>query len=98
VSHGAQLRNIEFAEPRSVIGKTTVEAIQSGVIYGFAGQIDGIVGRMRDELGPGTPSIATGGLAPVIMPFTKAIDHHEPWLTLEGLLQIYERNTLRDED
>src|SRR5205823_11786102 len=52
VSHGAQLRNIEFAEPRSVIGKTTVEAIQSGVIYGFAGQIDGIVGRMRDELGP----------------------------------------------
>ncbi|TMK79496.1 MAG: type III pantothenate kinase [Actinobacteria bacterium] len=98
VSHGAQLRNIEFVEPRSVIGKTTVEAIQSGVIYGFAGQIDGIVGRMRDELGPGTPSIATGGLAPVIMPFTKAIDHHEPWLTLEGLLQIYERNTLRDED
>jgi type III pantothenate kinase len=98
VSHGAQLRNIEFVEPRSVIGKTTVEAIQSGVIYGFAGQIDGIVGRMRDELGPGTPSIATGGLAPVIMPFTKAIDHHEPWLTLEGLLQIYERNTLKDEE
>jgi len=98
VSAGAQLRNIEFVEPRSVIGKTTVEAIQAGVIYGFAGQIDGIVGRMRDELGPGTPSIATGGLAPVIMPFTKAIDHHEPWLTLEGLLQIYERNTLKDED
>jgi type III pantothenate kinase len=98
VSAGAQLRNIEFVEPRSVIGKTTVEAIQAGVIFGFAGQIDGIVGRMRDELGPGTPSIATGGLAPVIMPFTKAIDHHEPWLTLEGLLQIYERNTLKDED
>jgi type III pantothenate kinase len=97
VSAGAQLRNIEFIEPRSVIGKTTVEAIQSGVLYGFAGQIDGIVGRMRDELGPETPSIATGGLAPVIMPFTKAIDHHEPWLTLEGLLLIYERNTQRDE-
>jgi type III pantothenate kinase len=97
VSAGAQLRNIEFVEPRSVIGKTTVEAIQSGVLYGFAGQIDGIVGRMRDELGPETPSIATGGLAPVIMPFTKAIDHHEPWLTLEGLLLIYERNTQRDE-
>lgn len=98
VSAGAQLRNIEFTEPRSVIGKTTVEAIQSGVLYGFAGQIEGIVGRMRDELGPGTPTIATGGLAPVIMPFTKAIDHWEPWLTLEGLLMIYERNTLRDED
>jgi len=97
VSAGAQLRNIDFVEPRSVIGKTTVEAIQSGVLYGFAGQIDAIVGRMRDELGPGTPSVATGGLAPVVMPFTKAIDHHEPWLTLEGLLIIYERNSQRDE-
>ena len=97
VSAGAQLRNIEFVEPRSVIGKTTVEAIQSGVLYGFAGQIDGIVERMRDELGPETPSIATGGLAPVMLPFTKSMDHHEPWLTLEGLLLIYERNTQRDE-
>jgi type III pantothenate kinase len=97
VSAGAQLRNIEFVEPRSVIGKTTVEAIQSGVLYGFAGQIDGIVERMRDELGPETPSIATGGLAIVMLPFTKSIDHHEPWLTLEGLLLVYERNTLRDE-
>jgi type III pantothenate kinase len=97
VSRGAQLRNIEFVEPRSVIGKTTVEAIQSGVLYGFAGQIDGIVERMRDELGPETPSIATGGLASVMLPFTKSIDHHEPWLTLEGLLLIYERNTQRDD-
>src|SRR5438270_2475232 len=93
VSHGAQLRNIEYVEPRSVIGKTTVEAIQSGVIFGFAGQVDGIVERMREELGGDTPTVATGGLAPAIMPFTKAIDHHEPWLTLEGLLLIYERNT-----
>lgn len=97
VSAGAQLRNIEFIEPRSVIGKTTVEAIQSGVLYGFAGQVEGIVGRMREELGADAASIATGGLAPVIMPLTGAIDHHEPWLTLEGLLLVYERNTARDE-
>ena len=93
VSAGAQLYNIEFVEPRSVIGKTTVEAIQSGVLYGFAGQVDGIVDRMRLELGANAPTVATGGLAPVIMPLTKAIDHHEPWLTLEGLLLIYERNS-----
>jgi type III pantothenate kinase len=97
VSGAAQLRNIEFLEPRSVIGKTTVEAIQSGVLYGFAGQVEGIVERMREELGHETPTVATGGLAQVIMPLTKAIDHHEPWLTLEGLQLIYERNTARDE-
>jgi type III pantothenate kinase len=97
VNAGAQLRNIEYVEPRSVIGKTTVEAIQSGVIFGFAGQVDGIVERMREELGGDTPTVATGGLAPAIMPFTKAIDHHEPWLTLEGLLLIFERNASGDE-
>ena len=98
VSAGAQLYNIEFVEPRSVIGKTTVEAIQSGVLYGFAGQVDGIVDRMRLELGANAPTVATGGLAPVIMPLTKAIDHHEPWLTLEGLLLIYERNSRYEND
>jgi type III pantothenate kinase len=97
VDAGAQLYNVDFVEPRSVIGKSTVEAIQSGVLYGFAGQVDGIVGRMRDELGPNTPTIATGGIAPVILPITKSIDHHEPWLTLEGLLLIYERNAERDD-
>lgn len=96
VAAGAQLRNIEFTEPRSVIGKTTVEAIQSGVIYGFAGQVDGIVDRIRGELGRDTVTVATGGLALVIMPCTKSIDHHEPWLTLEGLLIVYDRNTARE--
>ncbi|MFN2613968.1 MAG: type III pantothenate kinase [Actinomycetota bacterium] len=96
VSGAAQLRNIEFVEPRSVIGKTTVEAIQSGVLYGFAGQVEGIVTRMREELGTHAPAVATGGLATVIMPLTKAIDHHDPWLTLEGLRLIYERNSERD--
>lgn len=92
VASTAQLRNIEFSAPRSVIGKTTVEAIQSGVVFGHAGMVDAICERLRDELGANAPVIATGGLAPVIIPHCKSIDHHEPWLPLEGLLIIYERN------
>jgi type III pantothenate kinase len=93
VSAGAMLRRVEYTIPRSVIGKTTVEAIQSGVIYGFAGQVDAIVERMAKELGGKVEVVATGGLAPVIMPETVTIDHHEPWLTLIGLRVIYDRNT-----
>lgn len=95
VAAGAQLRNIEFIPPRSVIGKTTVEAIQAGVILGHAGMVDAIVEHLRDELGASAPSVATGGLAPVIMPHCKFIDHHEPWLGLEGLRIIFERNAER---
>ena len=95
VSAGAQLRNIEFVAPRSVIGKTTVEAIQAGVILGHAGLVDTIVERLRDELGASAPAVATGGLAPVIRPHTKTIDHHEPDLPLEGLRIIFERNAAR---
>jgi len=91
VSGTAQLRNIEFTPPRSVIGRSTVEAIQSGVIYGTAGEVDAIVERMRKELGP-APVVATGGVAPAIIEHCSSIDHHEPWLTLEGLLIIFERN------
>ncbi|MEU9029680.1 type III pantothenate kinase [Streptomyces sp. NPDC048383] len=95
---GAQLRKIELARPRNVIGKSTVEAMQSGVVYGFAGQVDGIVARMSKELaGPtGDPDdvrvIATGGLAPIVLGESSAIDDHEPWLTLIGLRLVYERN------
>ncbi|MFF4578344.1 type III pantothenate kinase [Streptomyces sp. NPDC001389] len=95
---GAQLRKIELARPRNVIGKSTVEAMQSGVVYGFAGQVDGIVHRMaRDLVGPdGDPDdvrvIATGGLAPIVLGETSVIDEHEPWLTLIGLRLVYERN------
>ncbi|MER6217572.1 type III pantothenate kinase [Streptomyces sp. NPDC048387] len=95
---GAQLRKIELARPRNVIGKSTVEAMQSGVVYGFAGQVDGIVQRMaRDLVGPaGDPEdvhvIATGGLAPIVLGETSVIDEHEPWLTLIGLRLVYERN------
>src|SRR6478736_5524696 len=69
----------------------TVEAIQSGVIYGFSGQIDAIVDRFVAEIGPCTV-VATGGLAELIMPFSRTIQHHEPWLTLHGLRIIFERN------
>ncbi|MFF3019852.1 type III pantothenate kinase [Streptomyces sp. NPDC057939] len=95
---GAQLRKIELARPRNVIGKSTVEAMQAGVVYGFAGQVDGIVARMAKELaGPGGDPddvrvIATGGLAPIVLGESSAIDDHEPWLTLIGLRLVYERN------
>lgn len=97
VSAGAQLRNIDLVAPPSVIGKTTVEAIQAGVIYGHAGMVDAIVERLRDELGAGTPTVATGGLAAVIVPLCSHIDHHDPTLPLEGLRLIFERNAARDE-
>ena len=78
--------------PRSVIGKNTVEALQSGALYGFAGQVDGLVERIIEEIGPVTAVIATGGLAPVVLPEARSITHHEPDLTLIGLRLIYERN------
>ncbi|MFF1693030.1 type III pantothenate kinase [Streptomyces sp. NPDC058257] len=98
---GAQLRKIELARPRSVIGKNTVEAMQSGILYGFAGQVDGVVQRMARELaGPGgdpddVTVIATGGLAPMVLGEASVIDEHEPWLTLIGLRLVYERNIAR---
>ncbi|MFP5225681.1 MAG: type III pantothenate kinase [Actinomycetota bacterium] len=92
VRAGAQLRTIAYTPPRSVIGKTTVEAIQSGVLYGFAGQVEGIVRRMREILGEDTPVIATGGSAGIIAPICPAIDVEDPWLTLQGLQLLYERN------
>ncbi len=98
---GAMLRRVELVRPRSVIGKNTVEAMQSGIVFGYVGQVDGMVARMRRELvGPdGDPSdvtvIATGGLAPVILPDSREIDEHEPWLTLIGLRLVYERNAAR---
>jgi len=94
-ARGAQLRKVELARPRAVIGKSTVEAIQSGVVFGFAGQVDRIVERMAEELSddPDTVTVvATGGLAPVVLGEATSIDKHEPWLTLLGLRLIFERN------
>jgi len=91
-ARAAALRRIELVEPRNVIGKNTVESMQSGAIYGFTAQVDGLATRMKKELG-GTPAvIATGGLAGLIAPLSSTIQYHEPWLTLVGLRIVWERN------
>ncbi len=94
-AHAAALRRVELVEPRHVIGKSTVESIQSGAIYGYVALVDGLCRRIEDELGKCTV-LATGGLAGVIAPLSEAIEHHEPWLTLHGLRLVYERNVPRD--
>ena len=95
-ARAAQLRKVELIRPKSVIGKNTVEALQSGTIFGFAGQVDGLVDRITAELAESydqAPTvIATGGLAPLIIGVAETIDEHEPDLTLIGLRLIHERN------
>jgi type III pantothenate kinase len=88
----ARLPKVELEEPKELIGRSTQASIQSGVIYGFAGQVDGIVGRLRRELGVEATSIATGGLATSIAPFCEEIDEVDDLLTLTGLRLIWERN------
>jgi type III pantothenate kinase len=87
----AALRRVELVEPRSVIGKTTVESIQSGVIYGYSSMIDGMCDRIQDIVGD-AQIVSTGGLADLIGPFTDSIERNEPWLTLHGLRLIWEKN------
>jgi len=87
----AALRRVELVPPKNVIGKSTIEAVQSGAIYGFTGQVDAIVERFEAELGDSSV-VTTGGLAELIMPFSKTIQHNEPWLTLHGLRIVFERN------
>jgi type III pantothenate kinase len=92
-ARAAQLRKVELVKPKNVIGKNTVEALQSGAIYGFAGQVDGLVDRITDELGQDVKAvIATGGLAGIVVPESATITHHEPDLTLIGLRLMFERN------
>jgi type III pantothenate kinase len=90
-ARAALLPRVELVEPRNVLAKNTVESVQSGVIYGFAAQVDGLCRRLEDEVGPSTV-VATGGLASLIAPYSAAIEHHEPWLTLYGLRLIFGRN------
>jgi len=95
-SRAAQLRKVELIRPKSVIGKNTVEALQSGTIFGFAGQVDGLVDRITAELAreydEAPTVIATGGLAPLIIGVAETIDEYEPDLTLIGLRLIHEKN------
>ena len=87
----AALSRVELVEPRRVIGKSTVESIQAGCVYGFSGQVDALVDRFEAELGECTV-VATGGLADPIIHLSRTIQHYEPWLTLQGLRTIFERN------
>jgi type III pantothenate kinase len=91
-ARAARLTKVDFVEPETVIGKTTTASLQSGLVYGFAGQVDGIVERMRSELGDSAPAIATGGLAELIAPHTKTIEKVDPLLTLDGLRLVWDRN------
>jgi type III pantothenate kinase len=94
-SRAAQLRKVEIVKPRAVIGRNTVEALQSGAVYGFAGQVDGLVERIKEELGaPDAIVIATGGLAEVVIEASRTITHHEPNLTLYGLQMVFVKNQL----
>jgi type III pantothenate kinase len=93
----ARLPRVEISPPRSVIGKNTVESVQSGVVFGAAAEVEGMVERMQKELGGHATVVATGGLASLVAPLCQAIDEVDPWLTLEGLRLVYEKNTARDE-
>jgi type III pantothenate kinase len=91
-ARAARLTKIDFVAPATVIGKTTTAALQAGVVYGFAGQVDGIVERIRGELDPGARVVATGGLAGLIAPHARTVDQVDPFLTLHGLRLVWARN------
>ncbi|MEE9227438.1 MAG: type III pantothenate kinase [Acidimicrobiia bacterium] len=88
----AALRRVELTPPRSVIGKGTVEAIQSGLLYGHAGLVDGVMQRIIAELGDEVHTLATGGLAPTIVPFCSTVDTVDQFLTLHGLRMVFGLN------
>lgn len=90
--HAAQLPYVELVKPKAAIARSTVTAMQAGIIYGFVGQVEEIVRRMRDELGGKATVVATGGWAELVLDECRCFDHHDPLLTLEGLRIIHERN------
>ncbi|MBB5913342.1 type III pantothenate kinase [Nocardia transvalensis] len=93
------LRRAELARPRSVVGKNSMECIQAGAVFGFAGLVDGLIDRIRDEFdtfsGDDVVVVATGRTAPLIVPESETIERHEPHLTLDGLRVVFERNLQR---
>jgi type III pantothenate kinase len=91
-ARAARLVKVDYAAPPAVIGKTTVGGLQSGLVYGFAGQVDGIVGRIREELGADAPAVATGGLADLVAPHSRTIERVDAFLTLDGLRMVWDLN------
>jgi type III pantothenate kinase len=91
-SRAARLFKVDFTEPETVIAKNTASSLQSGLVYGFAGQVDGIVERIREELGADAQTVATGGLADLIVTHAKTLETIDPFLTLEGVRLVWQRN------
>jgi type III pantothenate kinase len=91
-ARAARLLKVDYVAPPSVIGKTTVGGLQSGLVYGFAGQVDGIVRRIRGELAAEARAVATGGLADLVTPHSETIERIDPFLTLEGIRTVWELN------
>lgn len=91
-NRAARLLKVDVRPPDSVIGRSTVQSMQSGLVYGTVGQVDGIVGRLRAELGDPVAVVATGGLGSLITPLSETIAAHDPQLTLEGLQRVHEMN------
>jgi type III pantothenate kinase len=91
-ARAARLVKVDFVAPATVIGKTTVGGLQSGLVYGFAGLVDGIVTHIRAELGTEAQTVATGGLAELIAPHAATLERVDPFLTLDGLRIVWARN------
>jgi type III pantothenate kinase len=88
----AKLPRVDITRPKAVIGRNTVHSMQSGLYYGYLGLVEGLVERMRGELGGAPKVVATGGLAGLLLGDSSLVDHLDPWLTLTGLRILYERN------